>query len=77
MSATIQTKVFARYYSVPVGDRLYPCPILKVKGRTYEVKEFYLEDLRKLGEVRDSIYVIIIMIERQTERMILLFGTFK
>ena len=52
MSATIDSKLFAEYFSVPIGDELSPAPVLSVQGRTYEVNEFYLDDLRQLGEVR-------------------------
>ena len=51
MSATIDSRLFANYFAVPVGDQLCPSPVLTIKGRTYKVSEFYLDDLRELTGV--------------------------
>ena len=51
MSATIDSQLFANYFSVAVGDKLSPSPILSVQGRTYKVSEFYLDHLIELADV--------------------------
>ena len=51
MSATIDSKLFANYFSLPIGDTLHPAPVLEVKGKTYRVTEFYADDLEELGYV--------------------------
>ncbi|XP_034239304.1 probable ATP-dependent RNA helicase spindle-E [Thrips palmi] len=50
MSATIDPTHFARYFSLPIGDRLYPAPILEVeKFSRYTVSHYYINQLQKLG----------------------------
>jgi HrpA-like RNA helicase len=51
MSATIDSQMFANYFSVPVGDTLSPSPILTVQGRTYKVSQFFLDHLTELADV--------------------------
>ena len=51
MSATIDSQLFARYFSVPVRGMLEPAPVMTVEGQSYTVSEYYLEDLKPLGEV--------------------------
>jgi ATP-dependent RNA helicase TDRD9 len=52
MSATFNSEMFAHYYSIPVRGKLEPAPVISVEGRVHDVKEFYIEDLKVLGEVR-------------------------
>ena len=59
MSATAESKKFANYFArkPPLENphqQLQPAPIFKVKGRTFRVQDFYLDDLRELGQVRIS-----------------------
>ncbi|KAG1700906.1 ATP-dependent RNA helicase TDRD9 [Nymphon striatum] len=51
MSATINTKMFAEYFSMPVGNRLEPAPVIEIEGKSYTVSEFYLNDLQPLGNL--------------------------
>jgi HrpA-like RNA helicase len=41
MSATINTELFARYFS----QRGHRCPIVEIPGRTFPVAELYLNDV--------------------------------
>lgn len=46
MSATMDTELFAGYFKQTAADgSLVPCPSLTVPGRTFPVKETYLEDV--------------------------------
>ena len=51
MSATIDSDLFAGYFSRPVGGKSEKAPVYKVQGQIYDVAEFYLEDLAELGAV--------------------------
>ncbi|KAG0633230.1 P-loop containing nucleoside triphosphate hydrolase protein [Tuber brumale] len=47
MSATMDTELFASYFQYKNADgRLVPCPNLSVPGRTFPVKEVYLEEIQ-------------------------------
>ena len=48
MSATFNTEQFAKYFAQPVRGTLDPAPIVTIKGRKYDVTEYYLEDLKSL-----------------------------
>ena len=48
MSATIDSELFARYFARPIAGILEKAPVLEIKGRSYEVSEYYLEDLEEL-----------------------------
>jgi len=52
MSATIEQGLFANYFSRTVAGRPEPAPVVKLDGRTYDVAEYYLEDLADLGQVK-------------------------
>ena len=54
MSATIEAEYFARYFSVRLSQSIMVPPIIKVEGRPFPVIEFYLDDIRHLGEVRET-----------------------
>ncbi|KAL8922131.1 MAG: hypothetical protein Q9208_005326 [Pyrenodesmia sp. 3 TL-2023] len=45
MSATMNTELFASYFNTEVGGKSVGCPSLSVPGRTFPVKEKYLEDI--------------------------------
>ncbi len=60
MSATIESKKFADYFGIPVCNRMAAAPILTVSGRSYTVSEYYLEDLDKLGPVRDLGFTVLL-----------------
>ena len=52
MSATLSSEEFARYFSVLVGrGRMEPAPVVSVEGRCHHVMEFFLDDLRHIGQV--------------------------
>ena len=54
MSATLESREYSQYFAVrmPSETTPTPAPILSVDGRVWPVMEFYLDDLRALGEVR-------------------------
>ncbi|KAI4141652.1 MAG: hypothetical protein L6R39_005245 [Caloplaca ligustica] len=47
MSATMDTELFARYFQAEVEGKQVDCPSLSVPGRTYPVREKYLEEIQK------------------------------
>ena len=51
MSATAESEKFAKYFSIPIRGRLQEAPIIPIEGRTYKISEYYLEDLRSLGDL--------------------------
>lgn len=51
MSATIESDKFASYFSRPVNGKFEKAPVYNVLGHVYDVTEFYLEDLAKLGKL--------------------------
>ena len=51
MSATFETIYFANYFSVRLSGSLMLPPIIKVEGVVYNVNEFYLNDIKRIGEV--------------------------
>jgi len=52
MSATIDSDLFASYFSRHVGGKLEKAPAYKVPGHIFDVADFYLDDLAELGPVR-------------------------
>ncbi|RPA96458.1 P-loop containing nucleoside triphosphate hydrolase protein [Choiromyces venosus 120613-1] len=49
MSATMDTELFASYFQYKRADgQLVPCPNLSVPGRTFPVKEVYLQEIRDI-----------------------------
>ncbi|XP_036398195.1 ATP-dependent RNA helicase TDRD9 [Megalops cyprinoides] len=48
MSATINCKEFAEYFSTPIRSRMNPAYVFEVEGAPYTVEEFYLDDLCRL-----------------------------
>ena len=54
MSATLDSELFARYFAVRISGRLELAPIVQVEGRSYRVTEFYLDDIKHIGEVRQE-----------------------
>lgn len=50
MSATMDTDLFASYFSTKIDGENYECPSLSVPGRTFPVKEKYLDSI--MGELR-------------------------
>lgn len=52
MSATIDVIKFARYFSTKVENDLIPAPIIKIpEKRNFEIRTYYLDDIRNLGNV--------------------------
>ena len=51
MSATIEAPMFAQYFSTRVGGIHGLAPLVVVKGRTHNVMEFYLDDIKNLPSV--------------------------
>lgn len=52
MSATMDTDLFASYFGTKINGEHCSCPSLSVPGRTFPVKEKYLDDI--LGELRNT-----------------------
>uniref|UniRef100_A0A8C7XDM4 ATP-dependent RNA helicase TDRD9 n=1 Tax=Oryzias sinensis TaxID=183150 RepID=A0A8C7XDM4_9TELE len=52
MSATINCREFAEYFSTPVCGRMIPAYVFEVEGAPYAIEEFYLDDLQKLFSCR-------------------------
>uniref|UniRef100_H2MMA0 RNA helicase n=1 Tax=Oryzias latipes TaxID=8090 RepID=H2MMA0_ORYLA len=52
MSATINCREFAEYFSTPVCGRMIPAYVFEVEGAPYTIEEFYLDDLHKLFPCR-------------------------
>uniref|UniRef100_A0A8C9WQN2 ATP-dependent RNA helicase TDRD9 n=1 Tax=Scleropages formosus TaxID=113540 RepID=A0A8C9WQN2_SCLFO len=48
MSATINCKEFAEYFSTPVFSQMSPAYVFEVQGAPYTVEEYYLDDLHSL-----------------------------
>ncbi|NXG46955.1 TDRD9 helicase, partial [Psilopogon haemacephalus] len=48
MSASINCKEFADYFSLPVPDGLNPACVFKVEGKPYAIEEYYLDDLKHI-----------------------------
>ena len=51
MSATMERALFAKYFARPVAGKPECAPVVKLDGRTFDVAEYYLEDLKDLGKV--------------------------
>ncbi|XP_011343987.2 probable ATP-dependent RNA helicase spindle-E [Ooceraea biroi] len=52
MSATINVKKFAKYFSMRVGNDLVPTPIIEIpERRRYEIRTYYLDDIDSLGTI--------------------------
>lgn len=51
MSATFDSDMFAKYFSIPVAGHLEPAPIISIEGKAYPVQEFYIEELKTIGDV--------------------------
>ena len=51
MSATFEAAYFASYFSARLSDGLMVPPIIKVGGSPHPVHIFYLDDIRRIGEV--------------------------
>ncbi|XP_038584819.1 ATP-dependent RNA helicase TDRD9 isoform X1 [Micropterus salmoides] len=48
MSATINCRQFAEYFSTTIRGKINPAYVFEVEGAPYAIEEFYLDDLRKL-----------------------------
>lgn len=48
MSATIDCKQFAEYFSSVIKGRIFPANVFEVEGRTHRIDEFYMDDLQRL-----------------------------
>ncbi|KAA8582197.1 hypothetical protein FQN60_008937 [Etheostoma spectabile] len=48
MSATINCRQFAEYFSTPIRGKMNPAYVFEVEGAPYAIEEFYLDDLQKL-----------------------------
>lgn len=51
MSATFDCDLFAQYFALPVRDRLEPAPVVTVDEAPHTVSEYYVEDIKELGQV--------------------------
>ncbi|XP_029900943.1 ATP-dependent RNA helicase TDRD9 isoform X2 [Myripristis murdjan] len=52
MSATINCRQFAEYFSTPIRGKMNPAYVFEVEGSPYAIEEFYLDDLRSLFPCR-------------------------
>lgn len=52
MSATINCREFAEYFSTPVWGKMTPAYVFEVEGAPFTIEEFYLDDLQKLHPYR-------------------------
>lgn len=52
MSATFDCDLFAQYFALPVRDRLEPAPVVTVDEAPHTVSEYYVEDIKELGQVQ-------------------------
>ncbi|NXU50708.1 TDRD9 helicase, partial [Turnix velox] len=48
MSASINCKEFADYFTLPAAAGVNPACVLKVEGRTYAIEEYYLDDVQSM-----------------------------
>ncbi|XP_077395488.1 ATP-dependent RNA helicase TDRD9 isoform X2 [Festucalex cinctus] len=48
MSATINCRQFAEYFSTPVRGKMSPAYVFEVEGAPYGIEDFYLDDLEDL-----------------------------
>ncbi|KAF7992726.1 hypothetical protein HCN44_005070 [Aphidius gifuensis] len=56
MSATINVDKFAKYFSIYVGKKLTNAPVISViKSSHFKIREYYLSDLRELGDLPEII----------------------
>ncbi|ELU13161.1 hypothetical protein CAPTEDRAFT_117270, partial [Capitella teleta] len=51
MSATLDSNLFAQYFSTPLLGRLEPAPVITVVGRQFSVQEYYTDDIEALGKI--------------------------
>ncbi|KAJ8780226.1 hypothetical protein J1605_011829 [Eschrichtius robustus] len=58
MSATINCKEFARYFAVPVQNKMNPAYVFEVEGKPYSVEEYYLDDLEHIHHNRLSPHLL-------------------
>ncbi|XP_061896863.1 ATP-dependent RNA helicase TDRD9-like [Entelurus aequoreus] len=49
MSATINCRQFADYFSTPIRGKMNPAYVFEVEGAPYGIEDFYLEDLQHLS----------------------------
>ncbi|XP_046744424.1 probable ATP-dependent RNA helicase spindle-E [Diprion similis] len=50
MSATFNVEKFASYFSIPIGNKLEPAPVIDIeKKRQFNIHHFYLGQLEQLG----------------------------
>ena len=54
MSATFACDLFSQYFALPVRDRLEPAPVVTVDEAPHSVSEYYVEDIKELGQVNQS-----------------------
>ena len=52
MSATFETDMFAQYFAMKLSDQLHLAPVVSVEGQAYTVQEFFLDEIKHLGSVR-------------------------
>ena len=68
MSATMDTELFASYFSTNIDGEEHRCPSLSVPGRTFPVKERYLDSvLSELGATYSSTELQLLSTEPQTK----------
>lgn len=67
MSATMDTELFSNYFQQrDKNGRLIPCPDLSVPGRTFPVKEVYLEDIKEILQQSHSHQELHLLRDRET-----------
>lgn len=69
MSATMDTELFAGYFRTKHPDgTTTECPSISVPGRTFPVKEFYLEDVREMLQAANTPQQLSLLREDDTRR---------
>ena len=57
MSATVDAYAYTRYFAMKTPRGVEPAPAITVQGRTYRVIDFYLDDIKHVGEVSGRVRV--------------------
>lgn len=62
MSATIDVKKFADYFSMRVRNKLVPAPVIKISQmRCFQIYTYYLDELNDLGAVSENLSTQVIL----------------
>lgn len=48
MSATLDSEIFSRYFSLPINGKLHGAPVVSVEGKSFPIHEYYLEEISNI-----------------------------